>query len=280
MGSMHSGTTTHSVASVAVVIPIYQPFDALTENEKLSLRQVEKVLSSRDIFLIHPPSVDIRPYCQFFRSVTVNPAVFPARFFGSVWRGHKMGVSYELYNRFSDYDFMLMYQTDAFVFADELDYWCERNLDYIGAPWFLGYHNPSYPLKFVGVGNGGFSLRRISSFKEIARKRAFVQLHLGLHKLYAFLYGNRHLLLRKILGVDLTLKLIHSMKGPEDEFWGMTAPRYFKWFRVADPNEAIRFSFEVKPEDLYKINDGKLPFGCHAWEKYDPDFWRPFIQGS
>ena len=30
---------------------------------------------------------------------------------------------------------MLIYQLDAFVFQDDLAYWCQQNYDYIGAPW-------------------------------------------------------------------------------------------------------------------------------------------------
>lgn len=65
--------------------------------------------------------------------------------------------------------------------------------------------------------------------------------------------------------------------GYEDEFWGLIVPRYFKWFNVARPEEALRFSFEVLPEELLKLNNNELPFGCHAWEKYDPSFWKKFI---
>ena len=42
--------------------------------------------------------------------------------------------------------------------------------------------------------------------------------------------------------------------------------------------DALRFSFEVNPKSLYKMNNDKLPFGCHGWRKYDPDFWKQFIK--
>jgi hypothetical protein len=25
------------------------------------------------------------------------------------------------------------------------------------------------------------------------------------------------------------------------------------------------------------MNGGKMPFGCHAWARYDRDFWLPFL---
>ena len=43
--------------------------------------------------------------------------------------------------------------------------------------------------------------------------------------------------------------------------------------------DAIPFAFEAKPKYLYKINQNKLPMGCHAWYRYNLEFWRPFIEG-
>jgi len=37
------------------------------------------------------------------------------------------------------------------------------------------------------------------------------------------------------------------------------------------------FSFECLPGKMYGMTNKKLPFGCHAWEKYDLKFWSSFI---
>jgi len=42
--------------------------------------------------------------------------------------------------------------------------------------------------------------------------------------------------------------------------------------------EALGFAFENVPEELYKLNNDQLPFGCHAYEKYSPEFWAKFIE--
>lgn len=45
------------------------------------------------------------------------------------------------------------------------------------------------------------------------------------------------------------------------------------------PEEAARFSFEKSPEYLYTYCSNKLPFGCHAFEKYEFNtFWRQHIE--
>ncbi len=42
---------------------------------------------------------------------------------------------------------------------------------------------------------------------------------------------------------------------------------------VPSPVEACAFAFERSPRYLYEKNANILPFGCHAWEKYDKAFW-------
>jgi hypothetical protein len=44
-------------------------------------------------------------------------------------------LSEEFYQAFTDFEFMLIYQLDAFVFRDELADWCRSGYEYIGAPW-------------------------------------------------------------------------------------------------------------------------------------------------
>ena len=63
----------------------------------------------------------------------------------------------------------------------------------------------------------------------------------------------------------------------EDGFWGEVAPKITKKFKKAPAQMAIKFSFDRYPEVLYNINDCKLPFGCHAWEKRNPEFWKKYI---
>ena len=44
--------------------------------------------------------------------------------------------------------------------------------------------------------------------------------------------------------------------------------------------EASNFSWEKEPSYWYKENQGMLPCGCHAWEKYEKtSFWMKHIEG-
>ena len=54
--------------------------------------------------------------------------------------------------------------------------------------------------------------------------------------------------------------------------------RYFyPLFRIPSKDIAINFAFELQPELCYDLAGKNLPFGCHAWEKNNLDFWRPFF---
>jgi hypothetical protein len=62
-----------------------------------------------------------------------------------------------------------MYHLDSLVFNSNLHYWCNLNYDFIGAPWIKG---PDLPwLREEGVGNGGFSLRKVKSFLNLLNSR-------------------------------------------------------------------------------------------------------------
>jgi hypothetical protein len=75
-----------------------------------------------------------------------------------------------------------------------------------------------------------------------------------------------------------TFWLLNNFSQHEDIFWGLFAKRNFDWFKVAPFEESRKFSIELNPRPLFRLNGDKLPFGCHAWQKYDPEFWGPHIR--
>ena len=48
---------------------------------------------------------------------------------------------------------------------------------------------------------------------------------------------------------------------------------------VPPVNEAALFSIEVSPRYVFEeVNKGRLPFGCHAWKRYQYEvFWKEHI---
>jgi hypothetical protein len=64
----------------------------------------------------------------------------------------------------------------------------------------------------------------------------------------------------------------------EDIFWGAFARLFSDSFKIPSCEEALKFSVEVNPRRCFKILGEKLPFGCHAWAKWDREFWEKFLQ--
>ena len=76
-----------------------------------------------------------------------------------------------------------------------------------------------------------------------------------------------------------TISYVKQRGGNEDVFWTQCIPKYFPKFKVAPFEDAYAFSFEKNASMLYKKNNNQLPFGCHAWQKYEyEEFWKKHIQ--
>jgi len=229
-----------------ILIPIYK--EKLSETERVSLVQCCKVLGKYDISLVCPSGLNIGEYARVFNNLSVKfqTQEFDESFFESTKTYNLLMLSADFYKRFSDYDFMLIYQLDAYVFKDELNYWCEQGYDFIGAPWNrYDFLRNKIHLIEAGV-NGGFSLRKISSFIKVLNGE-----------------GSGKMILKDFI----------SSGRNEDGFFSIQAKMIDPTFKVAPYDVAMNFSFEHKPEKLYEMTGHKLPFGCHAWEKCNPQFW-------
>lgn len=178
------------------------------------------------------------------------------------------------YERFAEYKYMLIYQLDAWVFRDELDEWCSKGYDYIGAPWIE--KDDRGDLQLTGVGNGGFSLRRVQHFIDVLSYKGPVhnasQLNLPptiKNCIYKFFYS---------IGYQNTIS--YYKKDPtlyEDIFLSIFLSNTKLRAKMPTPEEAAFFAFEKHPTLLYS-KTSRLPFGCHAWRKYEYDtFWNDYI---
>jgi hypothetical protein len=144
---------------------------------------------------------------------------------------------------------MLIYQLDAFVFEDSLLAWCAKGYDYIGAPKMRKHHISGrfscQPVLF----NGGLSLRKV---KPLLR-------YIRLYQLF-----------------------FNEWLANEDAMFSFAQRRVYPFrflLNLPDWKEALAFSIEQNPQTGYKIL-GKLPFGCHAWERYEPSFWKGIIAAN
>ncbi len=262
----------------AVTIPVYKP--EISEYEEISLSRALEVFGEYPIILACPDNLDINVYREIANRYKKAVAFenFDDLFFKNLDGYNKLMLSSGFYERFQQYEYILIYQLDCYVFRDELKKWGQTGYDYIGAPWLHNDRRQWWTLKnrikyklkqyyrrclnkentisfgFYKVGNGGFSLRKVQTFIDVIKKFD------GTRRLERYRNANGNYLYA------------------EDVFWGCEVNRYWRNIRIPSYRKALKFAFDMNPSLGYELNDNQLPFGCHAWYRYDPVFWAPFIQ--
>jgi hypothetical protein len=268
-----------------VAILIISHKEQLLPFEKISLKQGLKIFKAYPVYFICPEGLEVHEYHELGDSFTMD--FIPAKWQSNYKNFNRLKIDPFLYKRYSQYDYILFYEPDAFVFRDELHHWVNKGYDYIGAPWLKGFGIADENAPFLGVGNGGFSLRKVSSALKALRKFSYIKKPSQLIAEYITSNQAGFNFIRGSLKVarDLTIKNntfapFNNYPYEEDHFWSVHVNKNFDWFRIPPPEEALSFSMEVQPRKMYELNNQKLPFGCHAWWKYDLDFWRPFIEAE
>jgi hypothetical protein len=264
----------------AVVIPIYK--STPSDTERKSFDQVLKILGTHPIVLLTYKELILDYYFQIgkINHVDLKIEYFEKSFFEDLKGYNSLCLDVTLYKRFMKYDYILIYQLDAYVFSNKLDYWCNKGYDYIGAPWFDDNLSHEEGANLWAIGNGGFSLRKISAFRNlfVMRKNIF-----GLKQLYKKkkLTGKGFLWLFKawIFGHENNFKfLLSEWTDAEDLFYCLRLSDTKLKLKVPALKDAIDFAFEQSPRYLFELNNNTLPFGCHAWNRYETNsFWRKYI---
>ena len=263
---------------VAVAVPLIEK-NFFTEEENISIKHLETYLGGYDRYLIEPQGMN-------FKLDGFNIKEFEREFFGSVEAHRKMLFSEKFYKSFDEYRFVLIYHTDALVFSDQLEFWCDKDYDYIAPPWVPHKDAPyaGNPLFEGKVGNGGFSLRKIDSFLRVINSLRYwkdpVEILLKIYEEYRGVERVRRIIksfLNFIPQFNCAKKEMQLTRIKEDRFWADRAKHYYPKFKIAHLDLALQFGFECVPKYCFERNNYTLPFGCHAWTKYDRHFWEPFL---
>lgn len=271
-----------SKKTVAIAIPLSKRTE-LTPGEQISLQHLIRYLGHYDKFFVAPEGLTLDVPGFDYRWFDAD------KYFGSAKAHNRLMTSERFYRAFSDYQFVLNYHLDALVFSDQLLFWCEKNFDYIGAPWIK---HPDAP--YAGdrsqeglVGNGGFSLRKVDSFLRVLRSTAYQidpeaywnRYYRG-KPLFTRLLNYPKKMVKRIRKWNNVKKEVAAYGFNEEHFWVHRAGHYIPEFHIATVDEALPFAFECMPRYCFEKNNRSLPFGCHAWEKYDRSFWEQFIRQS
>ena len=249
----------------------------------MSLERTARILGAHPLIAVAPAGLDTEPLLARYAGIRVER--FPKRYFRSLRGYNNMMLSDEFYRRFASYEYILLCQLDAFPIRDELAEWCRKGWDYVGAPWFADFERGGSDA-FIGAGNGGFSLRRVDAFRAVL---AAGTLHADPER-WATLGRDFRLrstrLVPILIGASRVLPRVPwarlfrmCFSGNEDLFWSAYAPFMLPGFRTAPVDEALRFAFDCQPRLCWERAGRRLPFGCHAWFKYDPAFWLAVLEG-
>lgn len=251
------------------LVPVYRPFSAL-ENDFV-INNLEKIQGYKTIFF--GPA-----HCEVFveEYLKVENTAFESfedHFFKNIRAYNQLMLSSHFYERFSDYEYTLIVQPDAYLFKNELSKWCDLNYDYIGAPWFRynklekgklywWIYKNTYQ-KYLGlkrkggwlynkVGNGGLSLRKTKTFLNVLKTAP-------------------QSIVEKYRSADWD-------ELNEDVFWSIEVPKINKNFKIPNFETALRFSVEQDPRNAIEVfMNGELPFGCHDPVRQNKDFWGRYI---
>ena len=207
-------------------------------NELISLQQAVRCFDGYDLFFLAPEGLQVK------ENIDLEYKYFPIKFFESVRSYSNLMLTKELYGSFSEYKYILVYQLDSFVFDRNIKSFIDLGYDYIGAPTLEGMYKPYRSEKILFTQNGGFSLRRVSAFINWCEAN---EQEIALMKIY-----------------DDEDSIIYALRS--------------KGLKLAPINIALQFSFDSNVRECFKRNNMSLPFGCHAWERYDYEFWEPFIK--
>jgi hypothetical protein len=277
------------MTKACVVIPVYQRIS--DPAEILAVRRALATFRAHPVHFLCPDSFAEELLADFrFLHPAVHLQRFPDAYFRSLRSYSALLLHPEFHDRFAAFDHLLLYQPDAYVFSDQLDHWCAKGLDYVGAPWFRNFDTEGTAAQFIErAGNGGFSLRCVRTLRALMGRRlslwqkARFRWLLARHKLRAhrpWSFQLRFFLQAKTFRELSTLICTESLPPNEDCVLALIYPRIFPDFRAATAAEAIPFAFESQPENLYALNGRTLPFGCHAWRRHSPAFWEQFIAPS
>lgn len=221
-----------------VVIPVSK--EPLTWFDKISLKQVHKVLHKYTICFIVPDKSEIS-WLQDYPDD--RSEVFDESFFGSAYAHNRLLLTKEFYQRFIDYDYILLYHLDAFVFYDALHEYMSLGYDYIASPHLEKKIVIGGKTIYDGI-FGGFALRSPKAF---------------------------------IKALENHSENLKEWFGQEDCFFCWCAQEY-STIKKAPRGVAIGFSHETSVRKMYKRNNNRLPMGAHAWWKRDFAFYRTFIE--
>jgi hypothetical protein len=247
------------VKQFCIVIPVYKNELDIVEN--ISLKRLNNVIGDKnyDVYLVCPEGMNTDEYYKLYKNLLIK--TYSPEYFKSTHTYSQLCISYNFYNDFSEYEYMLIYQLDCYLFSDQISDWCNKGYDYIGGPilstdcgWDTVKKSQKNNYKPF-VGNGGLSLRKISVFKDMTNPNGELRLTYNL--------------------TDEVLKNVIF----EDKYFCNDLFNFYK-LNVPKWREALNFALDMSVDIIYnQLKWKETPMGIHSvdknirwWKKVIPEF--------
>ena len=274
----------------AVVIPHHR--ETFTQNEEVTLVNITSKLADWSIYLVVPDNLNLNNIYMTLKRIGRNVRIIQIRHeYLSSWRNYnRFCINAEFYKLFNAYKYMLLCQLDVWIFKDTLQYWLDKNYDYIGAPWpsskskkkilriwdkllslllvlRISQFNPEY----VPVGgNGGLSLRNINAHIKILEDPMYrpnwnIFVKCLFHYFIRLRFVTLFIFIFKFFGgIGNPKQFFVSEEFNEDVYISSLLSLFQKAFKVAPPRVSKHFAVESNIK--YELSKMKaLPFGLHKW---------------
>lgn len=279
----------------SIIIPIYK--EILSDTENISLRRCLLILGKYRICFVTFKQLNTSAYTKICNLYNIKPSFeyFSKKYFLNGLHGYnQLLLTNQFYKRFLQFTYILIYQLDAYVFRDELEYWCKMNYSFIGSPIFKGNRNCNKYSAYSGCMNGGLSLRKTKDVYSLLNRNIIIEIF---EKKYE--KGN---IIQKIIAI-FQIITIYFRNSYLKEFWYNEDALFSKYmlerwnnfiirpkrwscifkgnntqYNLPNFNDTFRFSFDENIEYLMELTNNKLPTFCHAFQlDYKRNFWRRYI---
>lgn len=245
---------------IAVVYFVHK--DTFEEFELISIRSLFSVFSEREVHVVLPEIISDKVNSILLREGFENFCLMPLKdkCFKSISSYNFLLTSKNFYQRFVEFDFILITQLDVLIKNDTLDYWASKKFSYIGAPWLT----QDTGLSELIVGNGGLSLRKVSDFIKYSSESTVVK-----YPQWYLRKKNIPKIFDPFINFIVSLRFLRKILRRrifEDFFWSQMIGGHLSDFKIASGSEASQFALEKVPVENHPTSEYLV--GYHAFQKY------------
>lgn len=234
-----------------IIIPIYKEIP--NEDDAISINNTYKQFNDKfDIFFICSNKLNINAYKKF----KIKFIEFDECYFMNVNTYSQLCMSTIFYEKFLNYEYMLIAQPDAYIFENTLSYWCQyckqNNIYMIGGLTKKGGEIEKYNNEIINCINKQLKIKDLSNCVN------------------EYICVNGGLSLRNIKTLYDVCKNINILNYDINDLWEDIELSKIRELNVQNilVKDACLFSIEWCVDILKELKNVK-PFGCHnAYVKY------------